>query len=77
MTAAVTLLRCADQAELRECSYAIIETNFRNDLAALKLEDRRSGEPHFAASGWRKRSHQEIAEGRSSVRTAAFPTPTT
>ena len=42
-------LRGADQAELRQCCYAIVKTDFRNDPAVLELEDGRSGEPHLAA----------------------------
>src|SRR5262245_34641385 len=64
---------CADQAKLGESRHAIVETDLRNDLPVLELEDGRSGEPHLAAGGGRERPDKKVAERGTRVGAAALP----
>jgi hypothetical protein len=52
---------------------AVVKTDFLGDLAVLNTQHRSPGEVHLPAGCRRQRAHQEVAEGRTGVRTAAFP----
>src|ERR1700682_1648171 len=62
-----------DEAELRQRRNAVVEADFRDDHAVLDLENGRAGEPHLAARVGRERSHQEVAEGGTSMRATTYP----
>jgi hypothetical protein len=62
-----------DEAELRQRSDAVVETDFRDDHAVLDLENGRAREPHLAARVGGERSHQEVAKDGTGMRAAAHP----
>src|ERR1700676_890102 len=61
------------QTELRERGHAVVETDLFDDSAILETQHRRAGETHLAAGRRRQRADQEVAEGRTGMRTATFP----
>src|SRR4030081_3357885 len=69
-----TMLGSAHKAELLQSSDPIVEADFLHDFFVPKLQYRRSRELHLPAGIGRQRSHQEVAECGSGVRSAAFPT---
>src|SRR5262245_64400011 len=62
-----------DKAELGQRLDAVVKTDFLGDLAVLNAQHRGACEVHLPAGRGRQRAHQEVAEGRTGVRTAAFP----
>lgn len=64
--------RC-DQAELRQCGDAIVQTTLFHDLAIDHLEYRGAGEVHFATGcGWQT-TDQEVIVSRTRVGAATIP----
>ncbi|HLZ59655.1 MAG TPA: hypothetical protein VKR06_22120 [Ktedonosporobacter sp.] len=61
------------EAKLLEGGHAIVQTNFLYDLAVFNPKHRCAGESHLSASGGFQRSNEEVVEGRTGVRAAAFP----
>src|ERR1700738_2938723 len=65
--------RCADEAKLLQGRYAIVKTDFLEDLSILEFQHGRACEFHLAAGVGRQRSRQEVAERLPGMRTASFP----
>src|ERR1700738_999680 len=65
--------RCADEAELLQGRYAIVKTDFLEDLSILEFQHGRARKFHLAAGVGRQRSRQEVAERLPGMRSAAFP----
>src|ERR1700681_2580750 len=66
--------RCADEAELLQGRYAIVKTDFLEDLSILEFQHGRAREFHLAAGVGGQRSRQEVAERLPGLRTAALQT---
>src|SRR5262245_18940062 len=66
-------LRGLENPELSERRDTIVETDLFDDLAVLETQHRSSREVHFSAGGRWKRARQKIREGRTRVRSTAFP----
>jgi hypothetical protein len=66
--------RFLDEAELRQGCDAVVETDFLDDFAILKLQHGRSRELHLPAGVGRQASDQKVIESRTGMRAASFPT---